>query len=131
MMNPTQHLSAPVKFNLAAELETLEAAQPSKLHPRAKALLKSDDLRLVLISLAAGAKLDRHHADGSVSIHVIRGILRVRVQQQEHPLRAGDLLMLPASLQHDVEAMDDAAFLLTISWPPKAKLESLPHRQYA
>ena len=131
MMNPTPHLSAPVKLNLAAELENLEAAQPSKLHPRAKALLKSDDLRLVLISLATGAKLDRHHADGSVSIHVLRGTLRVRVPQKEHQVRAGELLMLPASLQHDVEAVDDAAFLLTISWPPRAKLESLPHRRYA
>ena len=131
MMNPTQHLSAPVKLNLASELENLEAVQPSKLHPRAKALLKSDDLRLVLISLATGARLDRHHADGSVSIHVLRGALGVRVPQQEYQLHAGELLMLPAGVPHDVEAIDETAFLLTIAWPPKAKLESLPHRKYA
>ena len=101
---------------------------PSGLH--SKLLLKADDLRLVLIAMETGARIKEHHADGSISIHVLEGTLCIRVQAQEHDLHAGQILTLAAGIKHDVEARVDSAFLLTISWPSSEKLESLPHRGY-
>jgi hypothetical protein len=35
-------------------------------------------------------------------------------------LRAGGLVALDRGLPHDVEAIEDSAFLLTIAWPRRA-----------
>ena len=42
----------------------------------------------------------------------------------------GNLLTLAASIRHDVEAVGDAAFLLTISWPSSEELAAMKHRGY-
>ena len=47
-----------------------------------KLLFKTDDLRLVLISLEPGARMKEHHADGTTSIHCLQGTLCVHVQGQ-------------------------------------------------
>jgi len=35
-------------------------------------------------------------------------------------LKQGDLLTLERCLEHDVEALEESAFLLTIAWPETA-----------
>ncbi len=95
-----------------------------------KLLFKTDDLRLVLISLEPGARMKEHHADGTISIQCLQGNLCVHVQGQAHDVHAGQVLTILAGLKHDVEARDDAAFLLTISWPSGAKLAAHRHEGY-
>lgn len=36
--------------------------------------------------------------------------------------------MLAASIKHEVEALEESAFLLTIAWPDAEKLKALKHR---
>jgi hypothetical protein len=45
-------------------------------------------------------------------------------------LPAGHLLALDQCVPHDVEAAEDSAFLLTLSWPPEIKiLEAKGHQE--
>ena len=36
--------------------------------------------------------------------------------------------MLAASIQHEVEALEESAFLLTIAWPDPENLRAMKHR---
>jgi hypothetical protein len=45
-------------------------------------------------------------------------------------LTSGHLLALDRSIKHDVEALEDSAFLLTIAWPADPELIALKHRGY-
>jgi quercetin dioxygenase-like cupin family protein len=52
------------------------------------------------------------------------------VEGKAYELKTGGVLTLGASIKHEVEALEDAAFLLTISWPDTAKLQAMEHRGY-
>jgi quercetin dioxygenase-like cupin family protein len=106
-----------LEFDLAGELEQLaREPQPIGGH-NAKTLVKYDDLRIVLIALRADARIPGHQAEGRISVHTIRGHIRIRAIQRTFDLPAGSLLALDRGLPHDVEALEDSALLLTIAWP--------------
>jgi quercetin dioxygenase-like cupin family protein len=105
------------EFDLSGELEQL-AREPQPIGGQnAKTLVKYDDLRIVLIALRADARIPGHQAEGRISVHTIRGHIRIRAIQRTFDLPAGSLLALDRGLPHDVEALEDSALLLTIAWP--------------
>ncbi|MGH9452702.1 MAG: hypothetical protein ACRD2O_01890, partial [Terriglobia bacterium] len=75
------------------------------------------DLRIVLISLKSGKRIEGHKTDESISIQVLSGKLRLHLPGQTVELLHGHLLTLERALPHDVEALEDSSFLLTLSWP--------------
>ena len=108
-------------FDLAAELEQLRAEESWRQGVRnAKTLVKEPDLRVVLILLRQGARMEEHRAPGRITIHTLSGRLRLQLLDQALDLEAGQILMLDADTPHDVEALAESAFLLTIAWPAKA-----------
>lgn len=115
-------------LDLASELAGAQQQKPWRSGVLSKLLLKADDLRLLLITMETGARMKEHHADGTVSIHALQGILCVRVTEEAHDLHVGQILTIAQGIKHDVEAREDSAFLLTISWPSSEKLQSLPQR---
>jgi quercetin dioxygenase-like cupin family protein len=74
--------------------------------------------------------MKEHHADGTISIQVLKGKIRLNVNNHPHDLSTGNLFTLAASIRHDVEAAEDSAFLLTISWPSDEELAAMKHRGY-
>jgi quercetin dioxygenase-like cupin family protein len=111
-------MAAPfLEFDLARELEQLCREPQPTSGQNAKTLVKYDDFRIVLIALRAHTRIPGHRADGRISVHTIRGHMRLRALERTFDLRAGDLLALDQGLPHDVEALEDSAFLLTIAWP--------------
>jgi quercetin dioxygenase-like cupin family protein len=118
------------QFDLAREIEDSLRQKPWQSGLYAKTLFKRDDFRTVLITMERGARMKEHHTDGTISVLVVQGAVRIHAQGQTHELKTHGLFTLAPSIQHDVEALEDAAFLLTISWPPSEKLRSLEHRGY-
>jgi quercetin dioxygenase-like cupin family protein len=45
------------------------------------------------------------------------GRIQVRARGRTFDLGAGSLLALDRGIPHDVEALEESAFLLTIAWP--------------
>lgn len=106
-----------LQINLAREVEALQASE-SATGRNAKVLVKYDDLRVVLTTLKAGARMAEHKTEGRISIQGITGRLRLRVGGQTFEVTPGTLLALDKDIPHDVEAVgEDSAFLLTIAWP--------------
>ena len=57
-------------------------------------------------------------AAGPISVQVILGKVRIHLPDDRmEDLDPGDLLTLERCLEHDVEALEESAFLLTIAWP--------------
>ncbi len=105
-------------FDLAAEVQRLRAEEGWQQGTRhAKTLVKEPDFRLVLISIRRDGQMEEHRAPGRISIQTLTGRLRLHVLDETIDLTAGQMLVLDPDVAHDVEALEDSAFLLTIAWP--------------
>ncbi|MGB9467223.1 MAG: cupin domain-containing protein, partial [Candidatus Acidiferrum sp.] len=125
-------LSEPLlQFDLASELDQLHRDE-SWVHPTgrsSKTLVKYPDLRIVLIAMKANTRMHEHTAAGRISVHTLNGHVRLHLPERVVDLPAGHLLALDQCVPHDVEASEDSAFLLTLSWPPKTKIVEVKRRQ--
>src|ERR1700749_2238122 len=92
------------QFNLLREIADSEQKKPWAAGLYSKTLFKKHDLRVVLISMQDAAHMKEHHADGTLSIQVLTGQLRVSVNGKLHNLPTGTLFTLGRSIRHDVEA---------------------------
>lgn len=117
--HPARHLAEPVgALDLPAELARLREEEPWRRGGRhTRTLIKDADLRVILVALRAGARLEEHHAPGRITIHALAGQLRVGVAGQSIAVPTGHLVTLGPTIRHDVEALEESAFLLTIAWP--------------
>ena len=118
------------QFDLLQEIADSEQKKPWQSGHFAKTLFKKHDFRVVLITMENAARMKEHHADGTISVHVLQGQIRFTVHGKPHDLKSGNLITLGASIRHEVEALEDSAFLLTISWPSDEELAAMKHRGY-
>jgi quercetin dioxygenase-like cupin family protein len=111
-------MAAPyLEFDIAGELEQLHREVGWRSGQNAKTLVKYDGLRIVLVALKARSRIPEHHTEGQISIQTVVGHIQVRAQGRTFELRAGGVLALDQGLSHDVEAVEESAFLLTIARP--------------
>ncbi len=103
-------------FDLKAEVATL-CKTGRHAGRNSRTLMKAPDLRVVLVTAEKGTVLDEHRADGSVTILAVAGAIRLKLEDTTVELKPGELLGLDRALRHDVDALTDCAFLVTISWP--------------
>jgi len=116
---PAQRLSASVlTFDLAAEMEQLKREDTWQHEDHnAITLVKEPDFRVVLVAAKTGGRLEEHHAAARIAIQTISGRLRMHLPHETVELPAGHLLALDRQIAHDVEALEESTFLLTIAWP--------------
>jgi quercetin dioxygenase-like cupin family protein len=85
----------------------------------ARTLVREQDLRIVLVVMKAGARIAEHRATDTASVHTLSGHVRLQLPDKAADLPAGRLLVLERGLRHDVEAVAESAFLLTLGWQAK------------
>ncbi len=84
---------------------------------RAETLVKSDQIRVVLVTMQAGARLNSHCAPGPITVHALSGSFDVRAGSEPARVGPGQLVTIEPRVRHDVAAVEAGAFLLTIGWP--------------
>lgn len=109
-----------LEFDLAAEVRQLRDEPTWETGRNARTLMKYDDFRAVLMMLRAGMRISEHKTDGRISIHMLSGHARLNASGRTFDLRSGSLVALDAGTSHDIEALEESGFLLTIAWPGKA-----------
>jgi quercetin dioxygenase-like cupin family protein len=82
----------------------------------ARTLVRETDLRVVLVVMKQGARMAEHTAEETASLQPVSGSLRVHLPEREVTLATGQLLALERGLKHDVLALEESAFLLTLGW---------------
>jgi quercetin dioxygenase-like cupin family protein len=119
-LNRLPELAEPLlQFDLVNELQQLrgEESWQRETGRSSKTLAKYPDFRIVLVLMKANTQMNEHRAEGRISIHHLLGRICIRLPDQEISLAAGQLLVLDCGMVHDVEALEESAFLLTVSWP--------------
>lgn len=114
----------PVQGGATFELSAIEAEMRGEEAYRtdghtARTLVREEDLRIVLVVVKAGVRIPEHRANDTVSIHALSGEVRLKLPDKVVELPAGRLVALGRGLRHDVEAIADSAFLLTLGWQAK------------
>lgn len=109
-----------IRRNIGSELQKLKKAESWQRESgrSSETLVKYEEFRIVLVRMKRGSYMSHHRAEGPISIQEIQGKIRVHLPEDRiEELEPGDLLTLDRCLEHDVEAVEESAFLLTIAWP--------------
>ncbi len=101
-------------FDLHAEIDRFVPDGPSGR--RSETLVKSADLRVVLVTMRAGTTLQEHSAPGSITMQPLGGRFVFTADGVDQELVPGQLITAKPGVRHAVHALDDGAFLLTLAW---------------
>ena len=119
-LNRLPHLAdSLLHFNLTDELRRLreEDSWTRGSGRSSKTLAKYPDFRIVLVLMKPGSEMKEHHADARISIQTIQGRVRLQLPDRAVELGGGELMCLESGIAHDVKALEESAFLITVSWP--------------
>jgi quercetin dioxygenase-like cupin family protein len=103
------------RFDLEEEVRRMRAAAKPGGH-LGKTLVRAADLRVVLMILQRGARIPEHRAGGPSSIQGIDGRVRLTLAETSLELGPGQLVAIDPDVTHALEAAEDSAVLLTISF---------------
>jgi quercetin dioxygenase-like cupin family protein len=106
-----------LEFDLTSEVDQLHREATWKTGRNARTLVKYDDFRVIVIALQAHTHIPEHETEGRISFHMLSGHIRLNAFGRTFDLLPGSLLALDQGASHDIEALEESAFLLTIAWP--------------
>jgi quercetin dioxygenase-like cupin family protein len=118
-LNRLPGLAEPLlQIDLERELQQLrqEDSWQRETGRSSKTLAKYPDFRIVLIMMKGGTRMRQHRAEGRISLQELKGQVRIHLADRTVDVSAGHLLVLDCGVLHDVEALEESAMLLTISW---------------
>lgn len=93
------------------DLATFPSEHPGK---RSRALVKTPEMEVICVNLAAGDALPPHQVSGPITVQCVRGAISFSVNGVAAEMSAGQWLFLEADTEHAVEALEDASILVTI-----------------
>jgi quercetin dioxygenase-like cupin family protein len=110
------HVADPViAFDLVTELETLRHSDSYQASDHAAVVVaKNSGLRVMLVALKCGGRMDEHHTDQSITVQGVDGHVEFTIGDTVAALTPGRLLAVAPGLPHSVAGIDESAFLLTI-----------------
>ncbi len=77
-------------------------------------LIKTLHVEVIRMILPAGRVMSEHKAKGEIIVQCLEGDITFTTMGEPKKLRAGDMLYLAAGEPHELEAVEDSSFLLTI-----------------
>jgi quercetin dioxygenase-like cupin family protein len=118
-LNRLPGLAEPLlQIDLDQELQQLrrEESWRRETGRSSKTLARYPDFRIVLILMKSGTRMRQHKAEGRISTQQLKGKVCIHLAERKVTVSAGHLLVLDCGVLHDVEALEESALLLTISW---------------
>lgn len=110
-----QQLAAPmIIVDCQSEVEALRREKTGTSGRMAKTIVKYPNFSVVLMVMKSKASFPEHKSAGRISVQVLSGHIRMRVLDKLIDLPAGTLVALDGNVPHDVEALDESSFILTI-----------------
>jgi quercetin dioxygenase-like cupin family protein len=84
-----------------------------------RTLAKYPDLRVVLEAMKEGTRVPLHEAAERMTVQVIIGRLRIRLRDGDwSDFAEGSFVAIAPAVVHELEALEECGFLLTLAWPP-------------
>ena len=107
----------------AAELDDVVAQARSAPDGYAAEVLRSDLLSVGLYLLAAGAADDQTPHNEDEVYYTVRGQAKLRVGADDHPVRPGTILFVPALAEHFFHDIQEELVLVVFWAPPEDSVE--------
>lgn len=125
-LRPPQHLAEAFSaFDLRAEADgLLEEARYLPDRRSSKTLVKLPHLRITLTAVCAGTSTNWHHTHAPVSVHCLSGLILLRAGNAEVELDQAGLAAIDAEVEHEIEAVTDAVFLVSVAWTTEAAAQA-------
>ncbi len=81
----------------------------------AMTVYKTEGMRIVLIALHQMAVMEKHSANGIVSVQVLDGEISFTTEGNTYNLTKGQMIALHRNIDHSVTAIEESVFLLTVA----------------
>ena len=110
-------------FEIASSFQAADHGTNGRIN---RVLIDLPGLRVLLISLTAGAYVPEHKVEGAITVQTVLGRVEMTAfgsgsealetdrARQKYELGAGSLLSLKGSVPHDVRALEDSCILVSI-----------------
>jgi len=82
-----------------------------------KTLAQNRAVSITLFAFDKGEEIGSHDSEGDAMVTVLEGTGRFTVDGTEHPVRAGEVLIMPAGKPHAVFAPEAIKMLLIVVFP--------------
>lgn len=116
-MQASGHAAVFSSFELAELISSIRGEKSWHQSPGrlTRMLAKAPGLRVAVVVMRAGNQWDEHKTESRISIQLLEGRVRFILPDRSVELSPGQLLVLEPGIPHGVEALEEAAFLLTLS----------------
>lgn len=108
------------EFDFAKELEELRTSPEWESGIARKVLIGYPDLQVTLRRMKADTRIPEHYNSGRICVQTVVGHIRMHADGKLFDLPQGKMLVLDRAVTHDVEAVEESAFLLTVAYPENA-----------
>ncbi len=115
LANPFILTGRSTELDLFRELEELRNSPEWSSGIARKVLIRYPDFQITLRRMKANTRIPDHHNPGRICIQTIFGHIRMHAEDKLFDLPQGKILVLDRAVIHDVEALQESAFLLTVA----------------
>jgi quercetin dioxygenase-like cupin family protein len=93
-------------------LKDLVSAAPGQIV--SKTLVQNKAVSVTLFAFAKGEEISSHDSEGDALVTVFEGVGRFTVNGVDHILKEGESIVMPATLPHAIQAVEDCKWMLTV-----------------
>lgn len=112
--------TAPAELDIEKELDVLRRSSEWHSGLARKVLVRYPNFHITLRAMKAGACIPEHQNPGRISVQTVHGHIRMHAGGKLFELPKGKVLVLDRAVRHDVEAVEESAFLLTVALPERS-----------
>ena len=105
------------ELDLESEIAQLHRSPEWSTGIARKVLIQYPDLQITLRTMRAHTRIPEHHNPGRICVQTVQGHIRMHADGKVFDLPKGKMLVLNRAIVHDVEALEESAFLLTVAYP--------------
>jgi mannose-6-phosphate isomerase-like protein (cupin superfamily) len=104
------------EFDLSAMIENIK----TDLHPEdgeliTKILLKSPELKIMLVKMHVGTEFFSFQKNQSVTFRILQGRLRLHIRTGSVTLNVGESLILSEKTKYRIASLESSALLMTLA----------------
>ncbi len=113
----TNDASSPwTTFDLETEARALhDSALWQERGQNSRTLLKLPDMRLVMVALKSGHRIQRHQTEMRLNLTTLAGHVQLTVGDETVDMPERRVLVVDPSVPHDVAALEDSVLLLSLT----------------
>ena len=109
-----------MEFEVGKDLEDLRHGPEWEGGIARKVLIRYPDFQITLRRMKANTRIPEHQNPGRICIQTAFGHIQMHADDKLFDLPQGKMLVLDRAVSHDVEAVEESAFLLTVAYPENA-----------